>query len=73
MSIEEAILEKVRALPPEKQVDVLEYVSTLETTSGEPFRSPKGILADLNFTLTEQDLAEARREMWGNFPRDDIA
>lgn len=22
--------------------------------------------------ITEEDIAEARREMWGNFPRDDI-
>ena len=63
MSIEEAILEKVRALPPEKQTEVLHYVSALEASAPRPFRSPKGILADLNFTLTEEDLARARREM----------
>jgi hypothetical protein len=73
MSIEEAILEKVRALPPEKKTEVLQFVSGLEVAEHPPFRSPKGILADLNFTLTEEDLAEARREMWANFPRDDIA
>jgi hypothetical protein len=72
MSIEEAILEKVRALPPERKTEVLEYVSSLETAKRPPFRSPEGILADLNFTLTEEDLAEARREMWANFPHDDI-
>jgi hypothetical protein len=73
MTIEEAIVEKVRSLPPEKQAEVLEYVSTLETKARTPFRSPKGVLADLNFTLTEEDLAEARREMWGGFPRDEVA
>jgi hypothetical protein len=26
--------------------------------------------ADLNMNITEEDIAEARREMWGNFPRD---
>ena len=26
--------------------------------------------ADLNVDITEADIAEARREMWGNFPRD---
>ncbi len=59
MSIEEAILEKVRALPPARKGEVLEYVSALEV-SRMPSRSPKGILADLDFTLTEEDLAEAR-------------
>jgi hypothetical protein len=73
MTIEEAIIEKVRALPPEKQEEVLAYVSGLASEGRKPFRSPKGILADLDFDLTEEDIAEARREMWGNFPRDDIA
>ena len=73
MTIEEAILEKVRTLPPAKKTEVLEYVTGLEAPERRPFRSPKGILADLDFTLTEEDLAEARREMWANFPHDDIA
>ncbi len=73
MSIEEAILEKVRALPQAKKSEVLQYVSSLGVAEQEPFRSPKGILADLDFTLTEELLAEARREMWGGFPHDDIA
>ena len=73
MTVEEEILEKVRALPPAKKAEVLEYVSGLEAAEHGPFKSPEGILADLNFTLTEEDLAEVRREMWANFPRDDIA
>ncbi len=73
LSIEEAILEKVRALPPARKSEVLEYVSSLEASKRKPFRNPEGILADLNFTLTEEDIAEARREMWANFPHDDIA
>ena len=31
---------------------------------------PAGLWADLNIHITEEDIAEARREMWGNFPRD---
>lgn len=73
MSVEEAILEKVRVLPPEKKAEVLQYASGLAGEVRKPFRSPEGILADLAFTLTEEDLAEARQEMWANFPRDDIA
>ncbi len=49
MSIEEAILEKVRALPETKKTEVLEYVSRLEPAKRVPFRSPEGILADLRF------------------------
>lgn len=73
MSVAEAIFEKVRALPPESQAVVLSYVSTLTEQGRTPFQSPKGTLAGLDFTLTEEDLAEARREMWGDFPREDIA
>ncbi|HLI82748.1 MAG TPA: hypothetical protein VKV17_02460 [Bryobacteraceae bacterium] len=73
MTIEEVILEKVRALPPAKKAEVLQFISGLETAARPPFRSPKGILSDLSFTVTEEDFAEARREMWSGFPRNDIA
>ncbi len=63
MSVEDAILEKLRALPLEQQQMALEYISTLAPEKRKPVRSTKGILADLDFTLTEEDLAEARREM----------
>lgn len=72
-SMEEAILETVRALPPAQQASVFDFANGLREPQRKPFRNPKGILADLDFTLTEEDLAEARREMWGNFPHDDIA
>jgi hypothetical protein len=32
--------------------------------------SLRGLWAGLNNHITEEDIAEARREMWGNFPRD---
>ena len=35
-----------------------------------PLHSLEGLLEDLNVDITEQDIAEARREMWGDFPRD---
>ncbi len=73
MTVEQEILEKVLALPAAQKTEVLQYVSGLQTAKRPPFRSPEGILADLDFTLTEEDLAEARREMWANFPHDDIA
>ncbi|HEY6342786.1 MAG TPA: hypothetical protein VIY49_14945 [Bryobacteraceae bacterium] len=73
MSIEEAILEKVRSLTPEKKAEVLQFLSGLEASGHPRFRSPKGILSDLNFRITEEDLGEARREMWSGFPRNDVA
>jgi hypothetical protein len=72
MTFEQLILEKVRELPPDKQKEVLEYVESLRNSpqSTKPPRNLAGLWADLNFHVTEEDIAEARREMWGSFPRD---
>ncbi len=72
MTIEEMVLEKLRGLPPEKQKEVLEFLDSLKSVGGtkKPLHSLEGLLEDLNVDITEEDIAEARREMWGNFPRD---
>ena len=72
MSIEQEVLERVRALSPEKQQEVLDFADFLKERNGpkKPRRSLLGLWADLNVHITEEDIAEVRREMWGNFPRD---
>ena len=72
MTIEQQVLEKLRDLPPEKQKEVLNFVAQLkeQSTSREPRRSLLGLWAELNTNITKEDIAQARREMWGNFPRD---
>jgi Protein of unknown function (DUF2281) len=72
MTIEQQLLEKLRELPPEKQKEVLDFVDSLRDSNGakEPRRSLRGLWADQNIQITEEDIAEARREMWSNFPRD---
>ncbi|MFZ0785186.1 MAG: hypothetical protein WBP92_03210 [Candidatus Acidiferrales bacterium] len=70
MTIEEQVLQKLRDLPPEKQKEVLDFVDSLGEWPQEVLRSLRGLWADLSFHVTEEDIAEARREMWGNFPRD---
>jgi hypothetical protein len=71
-TFEEKVLEKLRNLPPEKQEEVLEFVDQLKEKNGAkaPRRSLLGLWADLDVHITAEDIAEARREMWGNFPRD---
>jgi hypothetical protein len=32
--------------------------------------SLEGIWTDLNVNVTEEDIAEVRKEMWANFPRE---
>jgi len=72
MTIEEMVLEKLRDLPADKKQVVLEFVESRKTESGDgkPLRSLRGLWADYGIEITEEDIAEARREMWGNFPRD---
>jgi hypothetical protein len=71
MTIEQQVVEKLRDLPPEKQKEVLDFVDSLkEKNDGpkKPLRSLRGLWADLNVHITEEDIAQARGEMWGNFP-----
>lgn len=74
MSTESSVIEKILSLTPEQQRDVLEYVEQMlqSGSANPPRRSMLGIWADLGVKISEEDIAEARREMWGNFPREDI-
>jgi hypothetical protein len=66
--------EVMRLLPPEQQREVLNFARSLASKAPEkqPLRSIRGLWRDLNITITSEDIDEARREMWGNFPREDI-
>jgi hypothetical protein len=75
MTLEQAILDAVRALPADKQQEVLDHVKHLRDESSQPRKPRKngrGLWADLNIDLSAEDIDEARREMWKNFPRDDF-
>jgi hypothetical protein len=69
MLIEELVIEKLRELPPEKQREVLDFVEFLQykTAPKRPRRSLKGLWADLDIEITEEDIREARREILGLF------
>lgn len=74
MSVEQAILDAVRLLPFDKQQEILSHATRLrdEAAPKKPFRSIKGILAGRGISVSAEDIDEARREMWKNFPREDI-
>jgi len=42
----------------------------LKAAQSTPRKSLRGLWRGLD--ITEEEIAEARREMWGNFPREDI-
>ena len=66
MSMEKSVLEKLLKLPVEKQIEVLDFVESLEREAGQcrSRRRPKGLWADLGVDISPEDIAEARREMW---------
>jgi hypothetical protein len=74
MSLEEAILAAVRALPAEKQREVLNHAAKLRNEASRkiPLKSVKGLWTDLGVSLSSEEIEENQRGMWRNFPRDDI-
>lgn len=72
MTLEETVLQTLRELPVDKQQEVLDFAQYLKQKNlpKHKKRSLKGLWADLDIQITEEDIAEARQEMWGNFPRE---
>ncbi|MEW6368031.1 MAG: hypothetical protein AB1714_25675 [Acidobacteriota bacterium] len=74
MSTPELIAERVRLLPPKKQQEVLDLVEfLLARVRGSRRRvSAEGLCADPGTDISAEEISRARREMWGNFPREDM-
>ncbi len=74
MDLEQAVLDKLRELPPNHQQEVLDFAEFLHQKNilKRPLKSVKGMWANLDMDITEEDIAQARKEMWGNFLRGDI-
>ncbi|NJK58966.1 MAG: DUF2281 domain-containing protein [Pleurocapsa sp. SU_5_0] len=74
MNIEQNVLNKMRQLPIEKQQELLDFAEFLAQKNAIQLKlkTIKGLCDDLTTNLTEEDIAEARKEMWGNFPREII-
>jgi hypothetical protein len=73
--LEQLVLDKLHRLPPEKRVEVLDFVTFLvgrERRTGPPQRSLRGLWADLGVRVSPEDIAGARREAWGSFPRETV-
>ena len=70
MTLEQEILDVVRALPTDKQQEFLDHVKRLRdeaTQPRKPRKSGRGLWADLNIDLSAEVIDEARREMWKDF------
>jgi hypothetical protein len=65
------VIAKLQGLSPEDLEKVLHFVETLAPTSPPPQRrSLRGRFAHLGVHISADDIDEARKEAWGNFPRD---
>ena len=58
MTLEHSILEAMRSLPPDKQQELLDYAEHLkmESRSKKPFKSVRGLWADLGVSLSAEDI-----------------
>lgn len=72
MGIEEIVLHKLKKMPLKKKHEVLDFVESIQEkpNAKQPRRNLKGLWSELNINITEEDIAEARQEMWSNFPRE---
>lgn len=75
----EDVLGLVKRLTPGQKLRLIEAIAPdLEEPlqraeeGQKPLRSLYGLWKDFGVSISAEDIDEARREMWGNFPRDDI-
>lgn len=74
-NIVEKITVKSASLPSELQheiLDFIEFITGRNRAAKRPFRRARGILKR-DLSNLENDLADVRREMWRNFPREKTA
>lgn len=69
---EEEILGKWRTLPEIKKQEVADFIDFLAHKNKPvmPRLSLEGIWADLDISISKDEIDEARQEMWANFPRE---
>lgn len=72
MTLEETLIQHLRALSPEQRKAVLDFTEFLRHRSESPRPSHhlKGLWADLEIDISESDISAARQEMWSHFPRE---
>jgi hypothetical protein len=70
MTVATQVMLKVQTLPEDQQRQVLEFIEQLPPRSPQPRPPLYGLFK--GFDTTEEEIAEARREMWGNCPREDF-
>lgn len=71
----EQVLSLARQLPSLDKVRLIERIVPdieRDIRQAQPLRSLLGLCADLGSAPSAEDIDEIRREMWDDFPREDI-
>ena len=68
MTLQETVAERVRELSEDDQRRVLEFIQSLAAPAGR--KDPRGLYSHRDVHIAAEVIDEARREAWGNFPRD---
>jgi hypothetical protein len=72
----DTVLEELRQLPPRERLRVIaQALPEVERELQEPeprLPSLRGLWKDLDFDIGAEEIDEVRREVWADFPRDDI-
>ena len=68
MTLKDSLLAVLEDLSVEGQMQLLSYAKFLKhkDPAKRPRESLEGIWSDLDIHITEEDIKEVRREMWGN-------
>ena len=66
-NIKDAVIDILERLPPDQQQDILTFAEFIKFKNSikRPRKSLKGMWADMDIHITEEDIKEVRREMWG--------
>jgi hypothetical protein len=64
------VMLKLQGLPDDQQRQVLEFIEKLPLPSPQPRVKLHGLLK--GHDITDEEIAEARREMWDNSPGEDF-
>ena len=72
VNLEQTLVRRLRTLPMERQVEVLDFVDFLgqRSTVKKPRRNPIGLFAGLGIDISAQEIDDTRADLWQHFPRD---
>ncbi len=74
ITTETLLVEKIKTLSEAQQQEVIEFVEKLQKNPCEKpsKKSLLGALAHLNIDISKEEIDQARKEMWANFPRENF-